>query len=178
MSISVKKEERVTPTSTSPLCFLVTTISERYLAFEAELIQGVLTNEDVECLQSPVVEGVPYRVIDLVVRLNLPSERLRERGEVVLLAHGKSRGSVRVQKVHGILEIQRSQVLPLPLQFRGLERRWYRGMILFNRSVAFVLDTAWVFEGPIEGLGAMAEERGGESIVALQGDIQKKNWTC
>ncbi|MFO0698927.1 MAG: chemotaxis protein CheW [Nitrospira sp.] len=131
-----------------------------------------------EFLQSPVVQGVSYRVIDLAVRLFLPGERLRERIDVVLLRHEQSRGSVRVQKVHGILEIQRSQVLPLPAQFRGPERRWYRGLILFNHSVALVLNTAWVFEEQIEGVGSRAEPLAGESIVALHGAIQSKSQTC
>jgi len=178
MSVSAKKEERAAPTSTSPPCFLITTIGGRYLAFEAQLIQGVLANEGVEFLQSPVVQGVLYRAMNLAGRLQLPAERLRERIDVVLLAHEQSRCSVQVQKVHGILEIQRSQVLPLPAQFRGPERRWYRGLILFNCSVALVLNTSWVIEEQIEGGGASVEPLAGESIVALQGAIQSKSPTC
>ena len=178
MSISLKREECVTTTSTSPLCFLITTIGGRYLAFEAELIQGVLTSEDAGFLQDPVVQGIPYGVVDLALRLNLASERLWDETEVVLLAEGMCRGRVRVQKVHGTLELDRSQVLPLPAQFRGPERRWYQGMILFDHSVALVLNTAWVLEEQIERVASRTESLGTESIVALQGAIQSKNQAC
>lgn len=167
MSVSTEREECVTSISTSPPCFLITTIGERYLAFEAELVQGVLTNEEAGLLlQDPIVQGVTYRMLDLAVRLNLPSEGQWEKTSVVLLAEGKSRGSVRVQKVHGILEIHGSQVLPLPVQFRGPERHWYRGMILFDRSVALVVNTAWVFEAQIDAAESSTESQGMPSIAA------------
>jgi hypothetical protein len=178
MSVSVKSEESVTSTSISPPCFLITMLCGRYLAFEAELIQGVLTHEDVGCLQVPVVQGITYRVVDLTTRLNLASERLWDETDVVLLADGTRRGSVRVQKVHGILEIQRSQVLPLPAQFHGPERRWYRGMILFDRSVALVLNTAWVLEELMDEAAPRTASPGTESIVGLQGATQDKNQAC
>ena len=178
MSVAVKSEESVTSTSISPSCFLIAMLCGRYLAFEAELIQGVLTHEDVGCLQDPVVQGITYRVVDLITRLHLASERLSDGTDVVLLADGMRRGSVRVQKVHGILEIQRSQVLPLPAQFYGPERRWYRGMILFDRSVALVLNTAWVLEEPMDEAAPRTASQGTESIVALQGTTQDKNQAC
>ncbi|OQW36481.1 MAG: hypothetical protein A4C66_00680 [Nitrospira sp. HN-bin3] len=167
MSPSAKREERVSPTSTSQPHFLITTIGGRYLAFEAELVQGVLTNEEVGLpLHDPVVQGIPYRAIDLVERLHLPCEWLLGKASVVLLADERSRGCVRVQKVHGILETHGAQVLSLPVQFRGPERRWYRGMILFDRSVALVLNTAWVFEEQVEGVESSTMSKGISSIAA------------
>lgn len=177
MSVSGKTEEPVTSTSTSPPCLIITTIGGRYLAFEAEHSQGVLTGQDWEFLHPPVVKGVLYPVVDLAVRLNLGGARQWDETEGVLLANGKCRGCVRVQKVHGILEACRSQVLPLPAQFRGPERRWYRGMILFDHSVALILNTAWVLEEQLEG-EARTESQGTESVVALQGTMQSKNQTC
>lgn len=176
MSVLAKSEERVISTSVSPPCFLITTIGGRYLAFEAELVHGVLTNEEVGfLLQDPVVQGITYRMIDLAARLHLPSERSWNKAGVVLLADGTCRWSVRVQKVHGMLEIHRSKVLPLPAQFRGPERRWYQGMILFDRSVVLVLNTAWVCENQVAGVESRTESQGMSSIVALQGAIQNKN---
>jgi CheW-like domain len=173
---ATKKEEYAIPTSTPSPGFLITTISGRYLAFEAGLIQGVLTGEEVgPSLQDPVVQGITYRPVDLYARLHLPSESLWDKISVVLLAEGKYHGSVRVQKVHGILEIHRSQVLPLPAQFRGPERGWYQGMILFDHSVALVLNTAWVCEEQVAGVESRTESQGMSSIVALQGAIQNKN---
>jgi hypothetical protein len=176
MDISAKREEPAL--STSLPCFLVTTIGGRYLAFEAECIQGVLTKEDIGFLRDPIVQGVPYRMVDLALRLALPNRKQWDGTDVVLLAEGKCQGGVRVQKVHGMLEIQQSQILPLPAQFCGPERRWYRGMILFDRSVALILNTAWVLEGQIEGEEASTESQGMESIVAWQGAALSKKQAC
>lgn len=178
MSVSGKREECVSPTSTSPPRFVITTIGGRYLAFEAEHIQGVLTSEDGEFLPAPVVKGVTYPVVNLAVRLNLVSERRWDGTEVVLLADGTCRGCVWVQKVHGILEAHRSQVLPLPAQFCGPERGWYRGMVLFDHNVALVMNTTWVLEEQLKGMLSRTELQGAESAVALQGAIESENQAC
>ena len=83
-----------------------------------------------------------------------------------------------VEKVHGSLEVHPSQLLPLLPQFRGPERGWYRGMILFDQSVALVLNTAWVLEEQLGGVMAKTESEGTESIVALQGQVQSKSQAC
>ncbi len=178
MSVSGKTEEPVTSASTSPPCLIITTIGGRYLAFEAEHSQGVLTSQDGDFLHDPVVKGISYPVVDLAVRLNLGGVRQWDVTEGVLLADGKSRCCVRVQKVHGILEAGRSQVLPLPAQFRGPERGWYRGMTLFDHSVALILNTAWVLEEQLKGVVSRTEAQGTESLLALQGTMKSKSQAC
>jgi CheW-like domain len=178
MSASAKREERMTSASTSLPSFIITTIGGRYLAFEAEHIQGVLTSENGGFLQDPVVQDITYRVVDLAVRLNLASEGRWNGTEGVLLGDERCRGCVSVQKVHGILEVHKSQILPLPAQFHGPERGWYHGMILFDQTVVLVLNTAWVLEEQLDGVASKTESQGAESIVALQGVIQSKNRAC
>lgn len=178
MAVSEKSEARVTSASTSPLCFIITTIGGRYFGFEAEYLLGVRTSENGEFLQDQVVQGIADQVINLAVRLNVATEGRWDRTEGVLLGAGKCRGYVLVEKVHGSLEVHPSQLLPLPLQFRGPERGWYRGMILFDQSVALVLNTAWVLEEQLGGVMAKTESEGTESIVALQGHVQSKSQAC
>ena len=85
---------------------------------------------------------------------------------VVLLADQGIRGSIRVSDVHGTLEIQPSQILPLPAQFSGDERHWYRGMILFENSIAMILNPTWVLEATS---GAATGQEGGTPRVS--GDV-------
>lgn len=178
MAVSEKREARVTSASTSPLCFIITTIGGRYFGFEAEYLLGVRTSENGEFLQDQVVQGTADQVINLAVRLNVATEGRWDSTEGVLLGAGKCRGCVLVEKVHGSLEIHPSQLLPLPSQFRGPERGWYRGMILFDQSVVLVLNTAWVLEEQLGGVIAKTEAQGTESIVTQQGQIQKKSQAC
>lgn len=152
MSALAKMKGSVASISTSELQFLITTIGERYLAFDAGAIQGVLTNEEAIPFHDPAIQGRVYSIVDLSMRLNLPNERLGDGARMVLLANGSCRGCVRVDKVHGTLKIQRSQVLPFPAQFRGPEQRWYLGMIPFDRSVALILNIAWILEEQVQAV--------------------------
>ena len=150
MSVQAKKVE--ISSSASPPRLLIATIGGRYLAFDAESVQGVLTIEEAGYLHDPVAEGIVYRAVDLVARLSLLGDHDRDSTSVVLLAERGVRGSIRIEQVLGLLEIPQSHILPLPAQFRGPERQWYRGMILFERNVAVVLNTAWVLEEQPAGL--------------------------
>lgn len=177
MSVLAKKEN-LTSSPTSSRRFLITTIGGRYLAFDAESIQGVLTNEEVSPFRDPVVSGRVYNVVNLTMRLNLPSEGFGDGTSTVLLAKDGRHGSVRVEKVHGMLEIQRSHVLPLPAQFRGPEQRWYLGMIPFVRSVALVLNITWVLEDQIQGVTSRTDQGGMVPLAAVQGAAESKSQRC
>jgi chemotaxis signal transduction protein len=93
-----------------------------------------------------MVQGLVYRAINLTDRLSLPHDPGGPDARVVLLSEQEVRGCVRVAAVLGLLEVQQSQLMPLPMQFCGPERHWYRGIILFAESIALVLNTAWVLQ--------------------------------
>jgi chemotaxis signal transduction protein len=133
-----------TPAPVSPSRFLIVTLGERYLALDAESICGLLTLEEIGNVESPTVHGMVYEAINLADRLSVPNDQGGTSPHVVLLSEREMRGSVRVTTMQGLLELPLSQVLPLPMQFRGAERHWYRGMILFAESIALVLNTTWV----------------------------------
>lgn len=130
----------------SPSRFLIVTLGGRYLAVDAESVEGVLTLEEAGHVTSPTLQGMEYRAVGLADRLSLSHDRNGADTHLVLLAAHGVRGSVRVTTIEGFLELQPSQILPLPMQFRGPERHWYRGMILFKRSIALILDPMWVLE--------------------------------
>jgi len=124
--------------------FLIVTLGGRYLALDAESISGVCTLEEAGCLDGPTIHGMVHRTINLADRLRIPNDQGATNTRIVLLAERSVRGSIRVTTIEGLLELHPSQVLPLPPQFRGPERHWYRGMILFANSIALALNTTWV----------------------------------
>ncbi len=136
----------------SPSRFLIVTVDERYLALSAESICGVMTLEEVGNVENPTVDGRVYRAINLADRLGVPNDQDGPNRRVVLLSEREARGCIRVTAVQGLLEFPLSQVLPLPMLFRGPERYWYRGMILFSKSIALVLNTTWVLDERMSGL--------------------------
>lgn len=126
--------------------FLIVTLGGRYLALDAESISGVCTLEDAGNLDDPIIHGMVHRATNLADRLHIPNDQGAANTPIVLLAEQNVRGSIRVTTIQGLLELYSSQVLPLPRQFRGPERHWYRGMILFANSIALALNTTWVLD--------------------------------
>ncbi|MGB4067496.1 MAG: chemotaxis protein CheW [Nitrospira sp.] len=145
----------------SPSRFLIVLFSGRYLALDAESIQGVLTIEEVGSLDDPTIHGLVYRAINLADRLRILNNQGSAHSRIVLLSERGVQGSIRVTTVQGWLELQPSQVLPLSPQFCGPERRWYRGMILFEQSIALVLNTSWVLDEQVVSV----EDSGGQGGI-------------
>lgn len=158
--MGVRESMTGTPSPASPSRFLIVTIGGRYLALDAESIGGLLTLEEAGCVEDPTIHGMVYRAINLTDRLSESNDQSGPNTRIVLLSERETRGSIRVTTVQGLLELQQSQVLPLPMQFRGLERHWYRGMILFANSIALLLNTTWVLDEQVSSLEGR-EGRGG-----------------
>lgn len=145
----------------SPSRFLILLLGGRYLALDAESIQGVLTLEEVGSLDDPTIHGLVYRAINLADRLRISNNQGTANSRIVLLSERGVQGSIRVTSVQGWLELHPTQVLPLPPHFRGPERRWYRGMILFEKSIALVLNTSWVLDEQVTSI----EDSGGQGGI-------------
>lgn len=96
---------------------------------------------------SVILRGVTYAGVDLAGRLGLPADDEGSGTRVVLVEDRQRRGAIRAAHVHGLKELEQAQVLPLPRQFHGEEQTWYRGLVLFQESVALVLNPAWVLDG-------------------------------
>ncbi|UVT17683.1 MAG: chemotaxis protein CheW [Nitrospira sp.] len=144
--MSLREQAAETPSLAPPFRVLIVTMGGRFFALDAESVRTLLTTDETGNDGVPQVEGVTYRPIDLADQLTLSRNGAGASTCVVLLSENGSRGSIRVTCVHGVMNVHPSQVLPLPLQFCGSERRWYRGMILFEHSVALILDTSWILE--------------------------------
>lgn len=166
LGMGIREPMTGTPLPASPSRFLIVTLGGRYLALDAESISGVLTLEEVENEEYPTIQGMTYRAINLACRLSSSKDRGGTGTRVVLLSEREARGSIRVSTVQGLLELQQSQILPLPMQFRGPERHWYRGMILFAGSIALVLNTTWVLNEQMSGLNGSGEPGSNPRLVA------------
>lgn len=153
--------------------FLVVTMGGLSLAFYADSVQGLLTGEEAGTTRSVTVQGVVYETVDLADRLALSSDKDGPDGRTVLLSHGGLRGSIRVAQVHGLMEVEQSQVLPLPRQFQGEEQDWYRGVILLKEGIALILNTAWVLQGAGADQGGTGLEWQGKapSLLAVRPNL-------
>ncbi len=148
--------------------FLIVTLGGTHFALHADHVQGLLTIEEAGAVPVLTVQGETYVRIDLAARLQLPSDLNGPETRVVLLRKENARGHLHVDQVHGLKELEPSQVLPLPRQFQGEEQRWYQGLILFADSVAMILNPAWVMEGCDKGAVIGTVERQDERFVTVR----------
>jgi chemotaxis signal transduction protein len=174
LGLGVREPMTGTSSPASPSRFLIVTVGGRYLALDAESIQGVLTIEEAGYVEDPTIHAMVHRAINLADRLNVSNDQGGANTRVVLLSEREACGSIRVTTVQGLLELQQSQVLPLPQQFRGPERHWYRGMILFANSVALVLNITWVLDEQVSGIEGNGEQGSIPQLVATPKDSSER----
>jgi chemotaxis signal transduction protein len=156
--MSVQEYDPPASATPSVLKVLIATIGGRYLGVEAGFVTGVLTMEELECGNDPAMQGVVDRTDELMMEFKMTDVPTHAHTPVVLLTSRGVRCTIRVNHVHGLLEIQPSQVLPLPAQFINVERHWYRGMILFEKSVAMILNPTWLIGEPVGNTSGAALE--------------------
>lgn len=157
--------------------FLIVTLNGRYLALDAESISGLLTLEEGGRVTHPILHGMEYGAVDLADRLSVSHDRNEADTCIILLSAHGVRGSIRVTAVEGFLELQPSEILPLPMQFRGPERQWYRGVILFNESIALILNPTWVL-GAHAGSDAGQKSGAARSLMDARSSAAREERAC
>ena len=124
-------------------CYVVVTIGARLFAVDAHSFKGELIAEEApDTVVS--IDGTIYPALALADRLEVAPNVDSVDRRVILLAHQDRCGCIGVDRVHGQVAYQMSEVVPLPLHFRGIEREWYQGLILFQNSVAVILNLSSV----------------------------------
>ncbi|NOS77343.1 MAG: chemotaxis protein CheW [Nitrospira sp.] len=124
--------------------FLIIGIDSQQFALSADLVQGLLTMEEGGFVNTLMVQGLEYPSLDLRDRLGLAQVGDGPETRMVLLAQAGIRACIRVDQIHGLVEVERTSVLPLPRQFRSEERNWYVGLILYGEGVAVGLHSMWL----------------------------------
>jgi chemotaxis signal transduction protein len=147
--------------------FLLVTAGGTHFALPADRIQGLLTREEAGSAGPVSLQNATYPAIDLAGRLGLAQDAEGPDARTVLLSHGTAKGNIRVAEVHGLKELEQSHVLPLPRHFQGEERTWYEGMVLFEETMALVLNPVWLLQGCGTGQVVAGTEQRGMSTLLL-----------
>ena len=159
--------------------FLIVGIDTRQFALSAELVQGLLTMEESGSVSTLTVQGLEYPALDLGDRLGLAQAGDGPETRMVLLAQEGIRTCIRVDQVHGLVEVERTRVLPLPRQFRSEERNWYVGLILCGEGVAVGLHSMWLLSGAMEGhSGLLNQEQRLPLRLSDRSDRMRKGIAC
>lgn len=125
------------------------------------------------------VQGQEYPFLDLGDRLGLAQAGDGPETRMVLLAQAGIRACIRVDQVHGLIELERTRILPLPHQFRSEERNWYVGLILCGEGVAVGLHTRWLLNGAMQGHGGLLNQSQGLPLrLSDTPDRMRKGIVC
>ena len=148
--MSLRGHHRTESTREEGISFLVVRLGETSLALPADGVRGVLTPAEAGVGDSINAVGITYRYLNLADMLALSAEFDTTDTRVVLYSNGRSHAAVRVEQVFGLTEVEPTQCVPLPAQFRADERTWFSGMILHEEGLALIVNPTWL-------LGEVAE---------------------
>ena len=123
--------------------FLVARLGINYVALPAAGVRGILTQAEAGHEQAVTAAGSIYQPLDLAQRLSVVADFSGLEVKTVLYSNGHSHGAIRVEQVVGLMDVERKDCFPLPLQFQRDERNWFAGMMLYQDQLVLILNPAW-----------------------------------
>lgn len=138
--------------------FLIVRLGISYLALPATGVRGVLTQEEAGHERAVTAAGSVYRPVDLAQQLSIIADLSGLEMRTVLYSAGRSQGAICVEQVVGLIDVERNECLPLPPQFRGDERNWFGGMMLYQDQLVLILNPLWAL-GELSGAEPAPLER-------------------
>lgn len=128
--------------------FLVAFIGPTHFAFPAQWVRGIITPAEAGS-EGPVVWAhSSYEWTDLSGRLTIVATAATAETRVVLYGNEQQSRAFVVDGVLGLVDVERTQVHPLPPQFRGGERDRLLGFLVESAYVALITNPFWVLELP------------------------------
>lgn len=125
--------------------FLAVGYGQTILAFPADFVRGILTPSETGPQSALTLVGDTYRPSDLRANLGLPAATgPSPESRTILCSNGTSHRAFHVDRVWGLTEVERGQILPLPPHFRGDERKWLAGLFLYQDGVALIVNPGWL----------------------------------
>ena len=146
--MGLRRSQAVTLISGEAVRFLVTLIGRSSIALPAQWVRGIVMPTAVGRDGLVTWANVSYEHSDLAGRLKLASHGRSAETKVVLYGHDRQGRSFAVDKVWGLVDVERSLIHPLPAHFRGAERDRLLGFFANHDSVALIANPFWVLDLP------------------------------
>ncbi|HJS66928.1 MAG TPA: chemotaxis protein CheW [Nitrospiraceae bacterium] len=141
--MSLRGRQNSTNMLVATASFLVVRLGHTYLALPATGVRGVLTQEEAGHERTVTTAGSLYRPVDLAQQLSIVANLSGIEMRTVLYSAGGFLGAICVEQVVGLIDVERNKYLPLPPQFRGDERNWFGGMMLYQDQLVLILNPSW-----------------------------------
>lgn len=147
--MSLRGQRAVTIASGQAVRFLVTLMGGSSVAFPAQWVRGIVMPPSAGPDGLVTWAGMDYARTDLSGRLKLSSKSSSADTRLILYGNEERSRSFAVDKVLGLLDVERALIRPLPPQFRGKERERVLGFFAATSSVALIANPFWVLELPL-----------------------------
>jgi chemotaxis signal transduction protein len=141
--MSLRGRQNSTTRSLQTAGFLVVRLGLSYLALPATGVRGVLTSEEAGHERTVTAAGSVSQQVDLAQQLSIVADLSGPEMRTVLYSTGRSQGAMAVEQVVGLIDVEPNECLPLPAQFRGDERNWFGGMMLYQDRLVLILNPSW-----------------------------------
>ncbi len=128
--------------------FLVALIGPTYVAFPSHWVRGIVTPAEGGQERLVTWANASYERTDLARRLKSQAEDVTVETRIVLYANEQRSRSFAVDKVVGLIDVERALIQPLPAQFRGGERERLLGLFVEASYIALIANPFWVLELP------------------------------
>ncbi|MCW5800488.1 MAG: CheW-like domain-containing protein [Nitrospira sp.] len=147
--MGLRGQRAVTLSSGQAVRFLVALIGGSSIAFPAQWVHGIVMPASAGSDGLVTWAGMDYERTDLSVRLKIVSKGSSPDTRLILYGNEERSRSFAVDKVLGLLDVERALIHPLPPQFRGKERERLLGFFVDTSSVALIANPFWVLELPL-----------------------------
>mgnify|MGYP002371516946 CR=1 FL=1 len=146
--MGLRGQRAVTISNGHAVRFLVTLIGGSSVALPAHWVRGIVTPASAGPDGLVAWAGMQYERTDLAARLKIISGGLSHDTRLILYGNEEKARSFAVDKVLGLLDVERALIRPLPPQFRGKERERILGFFVVPSSVALIANPFWVLDLP------------------------------
>jgi len=130
----------------SAVRFLIAGCGPYVLAFPAGWVRGILTPEEAGSGQAIWSAGSNYPLTDLAQRLFVSPKKESMDRRVILYGNGTCFRAFAVDEVVELIDTNRTDLRPLPVQFRSAERTRLSGYLLYKHTIALLVNPLWLLE--------------------------------
>ena len=109
-------------------------------------IRGLLKTIETTFQDTITLLGETYEKSDLANRLD-PTKTvspLSSQGRTILCSNGVWRKAYAVDRIISLVEVEPSDIVPLPPHFRGAEREWFTGLFFQEDALVLIINLDWL----------------------------------
>lgn len=147
--MGLRGQRAVTISNGHAVRFLVTLMGGSSVALPAHWVRGIVTPASAGPDGLVAWAGMQYERTDLAARLKIISGGLSHDTRLILYGNEEKARSFAVDKVLGLLDVERALICPLPPQFRGQERERLLGFFVDPSFVALIVNPFWALDLPL-----------------------------